>query len=92
MSPRGPRKPIPEWAQPARLMEALRKQQLVDPDTLFDTKLKTCSLNDVFAGMPPLPPPDPSQASVILSADGLCISLPLLCAQPVTAHKIVITG
>ena len=55
-TPRPNKKPVPEWAQPARLLEALRSQQGVDPDKLFDTKIKTCSLAEVFADMPPALP------------------------------------
>jgi hypothetical protein len=46
-----PRKPIPSWAKPPALLEALRAQQAVDPDKLFGDRLRTCNLVEIFAGV-----------------------------------------
>jgi hypothetical protein len=62
-SPARPRKPIPSWAQPAKLLPALQAQARVDPDAIFSGRASTCNLVEVFAGMPPPPPPDPAKAS-----------------------------
>ena len=44
-----PRKPVPEWAQPSGLAVALQRQHRVDPDKVFDNKVKTCPLEEIFA-------------------------------------------
>lgn len=41
-------KSIPDWARSHNLLEALKKQQYVDPDKIFKAKNNTCALDDVF--------------------------------------------
>jgi hypothetical protein len=47
-SPGRPRKAIPDWARGVNLMDALRRQQRIDPDKIFGSKDNTCNLDNVF--------------------------------------------
>eukprot|EP00877_Chromochloris_zofingiensis_P004084 jgi/Chrzof1/13677/Cz08g07210.t1 len=48
-------KSIPDWARSHNLLEALKKQQYVDPDKIFKAKNNTCALDDVFVDSEPAP-------------------------------------
>ncbi len=48
-------KPIPDWARGARLMDALRRQQFMDPDKVFSARRTDCPLEEVFHGVGELP-------------------------------------
>lgn len=41
-------KTIPKWARPENLNRYLKKQQKIDPDTIFPSFAATCQLTDVF--------------------------------------------
>jgi hypothetical protein len=46
-------KPVPEWAKPAAVLQTLKAQRHIDPDSIFKTSSRqdTCDLTDMFKGM-----------------------------------------
>ena len=43
------RKPIPQWARGQQLRTQLQSQYAVDPDQIFQQRVHTCDLSEVFA-------------------------------------------
>lgn len=44
-------KPVPEWAKPTAVLQALKAQRHVDPDGIFgNTREETCDLAEMFKG------------------------------------------
>jgi hypothetical protein len=44
-------KPVPEWAKPAAVLQALKAQRHIDPDSIFGKERpNTCDLTDMFKG------------------------------------------
>jgi len=44
-------KPVPDWAKPAAVLQALKAQRHVDPDTIFGAARRdTCDLAEMFKG------------------------------------------
>ncbi|KXZ47292.1 hypothetical protein GPECTOR_36g19 [Gonium pectorale] len=52
-SPHRARKPLPEWAAPAKVLEALRAQHTINADAIFGACPKTIDIIKVFSDMPP---------------------------------------
>ena len=46
-----PKKPVPDWARGKPLVAQLMAQMYTDPDEVFQQHAKTCSLDEVFAGL-----------------------------------------
>lgn len=46
-----PKKPVPDWARGKALVSQLMAQMYIDPDEVFQQHAKTCSLDEVFAGL-----------------------------------------
>ena len=49
------RKPIPQWARGQQLRTQLQAQYAVDPDQIFQQRVHTCDLSEVFARPGELP-------------------------------------
>jgi hypothetical protein len=44
-------KPVPEWAKPTAVLQALKAQRHIDPDNIFGKAHgDTCDLQDMFKG------------------------------------------
>jgi hypothetical protein len=47
-------KPVPEWAKPTAVLQALKAQRHIDPDSIFGkARRDTCDLTDMFTGRRP---------------------------------------
>lgn len=69
-------KPVPEWAKPAAVLQALKAQRHIDPESVFGKERpNTCDLTDMFKGRG-------QQLSPDLHA---CTAASLLCCAPARA-------
>ena len=79
-------KPIPQWARGQQLRAQLQAQYAVDPDQIFQQRVHTCDLSEVFARPGELPVGhDAACRTAQASAPALTLRCSI-CEQAVSLH------